>query len=113
MENSMKSFFEKFGKDAAKMKELMPEATSGFMSLFANVMQDGALTTKQKELIALGIGVAVHCKECIRMHTQKCVATGASKEEILEAAAVSIMMAGGPAYTHIPEVLDTLDALGK
>jgi AhpD family alkylhydroperoxidase len=74
-------------------------------------MKDGALSLKEKELIALGIGVAMHCEPCIRAHTQKCLAAGATKEQILEAAAVAVVMAGGPAYTHVPLVIDTLETL--
>jgi hypothetical protein len=33
------------------------------------------------------------------------------KELILEAALVAVMMGGGPAYTHIPVVMDTLESL--
>ena len=36
---------------------------------------------------------------------------GKTKEQILEAASVAMMMAGGPALTHIPVVIDTLEAL--
>ena len=74
-------------------------------------MKEGAISLKEKELIALGIGVAMHCEPCIRMHTQKCLAAGATKEQILEAASVAVVMAGGPAYTHVPLVIDTLEAL--
>ena len=29
----------------------------------------------------------------------------------MEAASVAVMMAGGPAFTHIPEVIDAIEAL--
>ncbi len=45
----------------------------GFGGLFLNVMKDGALKTKQKELAALGIAVAQRCKPCINLHVQKCL----------------------------------------
>ena len=81
------------------------------MSMFAKIMKDGALSLKEKEFIALGIGVALRCEPCIRIHTQKCLDVGATKEQILEAASVAVMMGGGPAYTHIPMVIETLEAL--
>ena len=76
-------------------------------------MKDGALSLREKEFIALGIGVAQCCMPCIRAHTQKCLDAGATKEQILEAACMAVMMGGGPAYTHIPVVtviMDTLEA---
>jgi AhpD family alkylhydroperoxidase len=74
-------------------------------------MTNGALSVREKELVALGISVAQRCVPCIRLHVQKCLDAEATKEQILEAASVAVMMAGGPAYTHIPIVMETLEAL--
>ena len=49
---------------------------------------------------------------CIRLHTRAAAGAGASRAEILEAASVAVVMGGGPAYTHLPEVMNTLDAMG-
>ncbi|MGD0552943.1 MAG: carboxymuconolactone decarboxylase family protein [Sedimentisphaerales bacterium] len=108
-----REYFAKFKTDIDKLKTEIPETLQGFGGLFQKVMKDGALTMKEKELIALGIGVAVHCPPCIRSHVQKCLEAGATRQQILEAASVSVVMAGGPAYVHIPMVLDTLDDLAN
>jgi alkylhydroperoxidase/carboxymuconolactone decarboxylase family protein YurZ len=42
---------------------------------------------------------------------KKCLDAGATREEILESAGVAVMMGGGPAYTHIPMVIESLDEL--
>ncbi|MCX5638042.1 MAG: carboxymuconolactone decarboxylase family protein [Planctomycetota bacterium] len=112
MTNETKEFFEKFKNDVAKMKQHLPDTVSGFAGLFSKVMANGALSVREKELVALGISVAQRCAPCIRLHVQKCLDAGATKEQILEAASVAVMMGGGPAYTHIPVVMDTLEALG-
>ena len=111
MENETKEFFDKFKSDVAKMKEQIPDTINGFAGLFGKVMKEGALSVREKELVALGIAVAQRCVPCIRLHVQKCLDSGAAKEQILEAASVAVMMGGGPAYTHIPVVMDTLEAL--
>jgi AhpD family alkylhydroperoxidase len=108
-----REFFAKFRTDIDKLKAEIPDIWQGFGGLFQKVMKDGALTVKEKELIALGIAVAMHCPPCIRAHTQKCLETGATRQQILEAASVAVVAAGGPAYVHIPLVLDTLDDLQK
>ena len=56
-----REFFGKFKTDMDKMKAEIPDTLQGFGGLFQKVMKDGALTVKEKELIALGIGVASHC----------------------------------------------------
>ena len=45
-----------------------PEVMAGFASLHASATAEGALSTKSKELIALAIGIAVHCDGCIAYH---------------------------------------------
>ena len=111
MVRETKEFFESFKKHTAKMIDQIPDAVHGFSGLFTKVMKDGALSCKEKELIALSISVTQRCSPCIRLHVQKCLDAGATREQILEAASVAVMMGGGPAYTHIPIVMDALEAL--
>ena len=113
MAQDVAQFLDQFKVSVEKMKAETPDVVQGFMTLFQKVMKDGALSVKQKELVALGIGVAQRCVPCINLHVQKCLAAGASRPEILEAAAVAVVMQGGPAYTHIPLVLKALEALEK
>jgi len=111
MGNEVKEFFENYRNDVAKMKEQTPDVVNGFGGLFSKVMKEGALSVREKELIALGIGVTQRCAPCIRLHIQKSLEAGATKEQVLEAAGVAVLMGGGPAYTHIPVVINTLEAL--
>ena len=105
------AFLEKFKAASEKMKQSAPDMMKGFGGLFLNIMKDGALKTKQKELIALGIAVAQRCEPCINLHVQKCLDAGNTPAEVLEAACVAVMMQGGPAFTHIPVVMEALEAL--
>jgi AhpD family alkylhydroperoxidase len=79
--------------------------------MFMKIMQDGAVPLKTKELIAVSIGVATKCEPCIKLHVQKCLDLGLSQQEILEAASVAVMMGGGPAWTHMPVVLEAIEQL--
>lgn len=110
MSEEVKEFYMKFEADMGKMKKMTPDMLTGFGGLFQKVMAEGKLTVREKELIAVGIAMAIQCKPCIFLHVKKCLGTGASPEEILEAAQVAVMMAGGPGYTHMPEVIDALEA---
>ena len=109
----IREFYESFKKSSGKMQQELPEMTKGFMELFQGVMKEGALDVKTKELIALGTGIAVRCEPCIYLHVQKSLAAGASREEILETAAVVAMMQGGPGFTYVPKVMEVLEALGQ
>ena len=111
MAGETKQFIADFGKAVEQMKAQTPEVVNGFVGMFAKIMKAGALDVKQKELIALAVGLAVRCKPCIILHVQKALQAGATREEILEAVGVTVMMGGGPTYTHVPEVLRALDDL--
>ena len=106
-----KEFLTKFQNDLGKMKLQANATLNGFAGLFSKTMAEGVLVVKQKELIAIGIAVAKQCEPCIKLHVKKCLDAGATREEILEAAGVAVMMGGGPAYTHIPIVIESLEEL--
>ena len=59
----------------------------------------GALDTKEKELIAVGIAVAMRCSDCMAHHMSAALECGSDKAEIAEAIAVGAEMGGGPAMT--------------
>jgi AhpD family alkylhydroperoxidase len=113
MNSDVEKFFEQWTADQLKVKQLAPEVMRGFGGLFQATMQAGALSVREKELIALGIGLAVRCVPCINLHVEKCITAGATAAQILEAAGVAVMMQGGPAFTHVPEVVRALEHFGK
>lgn len=112
MSESIKSFYKEFEQTMAKAQELNPNAVAGFGGLFQKTMSAGALTVREKELIALGIGLACRCEPCILMHVKKSIEAGATKAEILEAAGVAVMMQGGPGFVHLPMIIKALEANG-
>ena len=111
MSAEAKVFYEQWAGRMSKAKSAAPDAAKGFGALFQSVMKDGAVSLREKELVALGIGVALRCDPCVLAHVQKAKQAGASREQILETAAVAVMMQGGPAYTYLPKVVEALDAL--
>ena len=111
MESQVAMFFQQWPEDQGRIKELAPEIVRGFGGLFQATMKEGALTVREKELIALGIGLAVRCVPCINLHVRKCLNAGATAAQIIEAAGVAVMMQGGPSFTHVPEVVRALEHL--
>ncbi len=113
MASTTETFFEEWPANMEKVKGQMPDVVRAFGGMFQAIMKQGALSVREKELIALGIGLAVRCVGCINMHTEKCLKAGATREQILEAAGVAVVMQGGPTYTYLPEVIKALDYLEK
>ncbi|MCK4308428.1 MAG: carboxymuconolactone decarboxylase family protein [Candidatus Atribacteria bacterium] len=101
------------GAQLGKLRKEIPGVIGGFGKFSAEVLKDGALSTKTKELITIALAVGLTCEYCIRFHVPEAVAAGANRAEILEAAGVSMMMAGGPAAAYAAVVLlEVLDELG-
>jgi AhpD family alkylhydroperoxidase len=80
----------------------------GFFDLFNDLMSPGALSSVEKELVALGIATTKNCDPCINLHIDKCLELGATPEEIMEAAGVGIVMAGGPACINVKKIANIL-----
>lgn len=112
MSTDAKAHYETWPARIGAVKEQSPDIARGFGSMFQKVMGEGALSVREKELIALAIGVSVRCDACIYAHVEKAVQAGATREQVLEAAGVAVMMQGGPGYVYVPKVIDALDALG-
>lgn len=107
------SFMDQWESDQKRMQEETPDLLRGFGGMFQSIMKEGALSVREKELIALGIGLSVRCVPCITMHVEKSLKAGATREQVLEAASVAVMMQGGPSFTHVPEVIHALDHFEK
>lgn len=87
----------------------LPASVGGFAGLHKAATTSGALDAKTKELIALGIAVAIHCDPCLAYHVHDALKAGASRAEVLEALGVAMMMGGGPATMYACDALTALD----
>lgn len=92
--------FEQGAQEAAILKAAAPETMNNFNELFKSAMKPQELDGKTKELIALGIAVAVRCEGCIRSHVKNCLKQGANLAELAEVVQVAILMGGGPATVY-------------
>lgn len=109
MEKKYPDYYRHLQSLMLKMGSEIPGPMSGFGQLHRHAVADGALSTKVKELIALGIGIAAHCDGCIAYHVHDALRAGATRKEITETIGVAIMMGGGTATVYGAEALEALD----
>lgn len=95
----------------AKLRAGASEPMRGFSVLAREALKPGALDVKTKELLALGIGVAVRCDGCIGFHAKAAIKAGASREEVLETLSMAIYMGAGPSMIYAAEALRAFDEL--
>jgi AhpD family alkylhydroperoxidase len=87
----------------------LPGPLSGFGRLHRKAVEDGVLSGKVKELMALAIGIAVHCEGCIAYHVHDALTAGATRQELIETIGVAVMMGGGPALMYAARAHDAIE----
>src|SRR6059036_1591781 len=71
-----------------------------FSEWYAAVFAEGALSEREKSLIALAVAHAVQCPYCIDAYTQSCLEKGSNIEEMTEAVHVACAIRGGASLVH-------------
>lgn len=113
MSQGSTDFHSAWSASMADARGRMPDVARAFGTFFQSLMKEGALSVREKELIALGIGLAGRCEACVWSHVEKALKAGATPEQVYEAAGVAVMMQGGPAYVHLPDVAAAVDHFRK
>jgi AhpD family alkylhydroperoxidase len=79
-----------------RLRAAIPGAYRGYAALQQAAIEDGALSARTKELIALAIAATRECDGCIVAHARSAQQRGATAKEVAEALGVVILMNGGP-----------------
>ena len=82
-----------------------------FFNLDNNTYKDGALPAETKELLGLVASTVLRCNDCIDYHLEQCAKAGASKEEIVDALNVALVVGGSIVIPHLRHAIDTLEIL--
>ncbi len=116
MENPDKDRIEQLVKTRKKAHAFYSEKSKvyqSFVDMEQNTYKDGALSKKQKELIAIGISVVIDCESCMEWHIHQALKDGATQDEIIEAIEVGIEMSGGPGTASARFSMNVLEYYSK
>jgi len=92
-----------------RLNDVLPAQMKGFGDLHRSAVTDGALPSATKELMAMAIGISLHCEDCIALHVHDALRAGATTEQVHEAIGVALMMGGGAASTYATRAIAALD----
>ena len=87
-------------KKFGNISEWQPELGKKFFDYYGDVFKEGALTAREKSLIALAVAHAIQCPYCIDAYTSDSLAKGADEEQMMEAVHVSAAIRGGATLVH-------------
>lgn len=108
----MKTYYDpedlkKFGK----ITEFQEELGKKFFDYYGSVFADGALTKREKALIALAVAHAVQCPYCIDAYTEDSLKQGYDEEQMMEAVHVAAAIRGGASLVHGVQMMNKYNDL--
>lgn len=92
-------------KKLGKLSQAENDAWTKFQAFNESVMAEGAIPSKYKELIALGVALTTQCSYCLEIHRKAAEEAGASQEEIAETVMIAGALRAGAALTHGTQIL--------
>jgi alkylhydroperoxidase/carboxymuconolactone decarboxylase family protein len=95
-----------------EMGEAAPELWQKFLAWYGAVFAEGALTEREKALIALGVAHAVQCPYCIDAYTQACLEKGSNIDQMTEAVHVAAAIRGGASLVHGVQMRNVTQKMG-
>ena len=101
-------------EDLRKFKNITdwsPELGKKFFDYYQSVFEEGALSAREKSLIALAVSHVVHCPYCIDAYTQDGLQRGIAKEEMMEAVHVGAAIQSGATMVHGVQMMGIHDKL--
>ena len=88
-----------------------PELAEKFFAYYQAVFAEGALSAREKALIALAVSHTVQCPYCIDAYSKACLQQGSDLEQMTEAVHVATAIRGGASLIHGLQMLDRVDQL--
>jgi alkylhydroperoxidase/carboxymuconolactone decarboxylase family protein len=77
-----------------------------FFDYYGDVFKEGALTEREKSLIALAVAHTIQCAYCIDAYTQDTMQRGISNEQMMEAVHVAAAIRGGSSLVHSVQMMN-------
>jgi alkylhydroperoxidase/carboxymuconolactone decarboxylase family protein len=89
-----------------------PQLAQKFFDWYGAVFAEGALTAREKSLIALAVAHAVQCPYCIDAYSTDAIEKGSNLDEMTEAVHVAAAIRGGASLVHGVQMLHHTETLG-
>lgn len=109
--NTLQDFREERKEMNQKILDLDHLGVKRFFNLDTNTYKDGALPANTKELLGLVASAVLRCNDCIDYHIEKCAEAGFTKEEIVDAMNVALVVGGSIVIPHFRHAVKTIEQL--
>jgi len=94
-----------------KITEWSEDLGKKFFDYYGSVFKEGALSAREKSLIALAVSHVVKCPYCIDAYTKDGLQRGVTKEEMMEAVHTAAAIEAGASLVHGVQMMKKYDKL--
>lgn len=95
-----------------EIREGNPALAEKFFAWYSAVFAEGALSAREKSLIALAVAHTVQCPYCIDAYSKDCLEKGSDLEQMTEALHVAAAIRGGASLVHGLQMMDHVHKAG-
>lgn len=98
-------------KNFGNITDFQEELGEKFFEYYNNVFKEGALSAREKALIALAVAHTEQCPYCIDAYTNDTLQRGVTREEMMEAVHVGAAIKSGAALVHSTMMMNKVSKL--
>jgi alkylhydroperoxidase/carboxymuconolactone decarboxylase family protein len=98
-------------KKFSSIGDFQKNLAAKFFDYYGDVFKEGALTAREKSLIALAVAHTVQCPYCIDAYTVDTLAKGCDKEQLMEAVHVAAAIRSGSSLVHSVQMMNKYNEL--
>ncbi len=110
MINEFRSYREKMNE---RLLALDNKVIKRIFNLDTNTYLDGALSSREKEMLGLVSSMVLRCDDCVKYHLEKCFEHGLDTEQVMEIFAVANLIGGTIVIPHTRRALEYWEELIK
>lgn len=113
MEYNAKELLKQFNESMVNIRKAIPKEYEAFIKEKEVVVKSGKIPEKTKWLLLLVASATQKCPVCIPRAVQNCLDAGWTREEMLEACMVAVLVGGSSAMTYVTLVDKAIEQLKK
>jgi len=95
-------------KKFGNITDLQKELGEKFFDYYGSVFKDGALTMREKSLIALAVAHTIQCPYCIDAFTTSSLENGSDEEEMMEAVHTAAAIRSGASLVYSVQMMEQM-----
>jgi alkylhydroperoxidase/carboxymuconolactone decarboxylase family protein YurZ len=113
MEYDAQKILKQFNEAMVEIRKAVPKEYEAFIKEKETVIKSGKVPEKTKWLLLLVASVTQKCPVCIPRAVQHCLEAGWTKEEMIEACMVAVLVGGSSSMTYVTLVVKAIEGIQK